>query len=238
MEKIKFVVHLTTFPPRYGSLSDVLHSWHQQSVPVKNVVVTVCTTDPRHKGMETLEPYTTTFPKTVFQTMDGRDYGPHLKILGALLYYESLQEKENVCIIIGDDDIAYDPGVVGSYLDMIKNDDSCAYTHFQTSQRVPPMNHVQGADTYVLPPKFLERTSLQEYQNYLDNILEECPDAFFQDDYVISFFLYRHRQIPVRTVLHPLRYRTVHFIEAMHRHPNVYKREGNTICYLKSILSK
>lgn len=234
---MKFVVHMTTFPPRYGSLSDVLRSWHQQRFPVERVVVSVCTTDPRHKGMEALEPYLTTFPKTVFQTIDGRDYGPHFKVLGALRYFEGLQEKDNVCIIIGDDDIAYDPGVVGSYLDMMETDNSCAYTHFKTSQRIPPMNHVQGADTYLLPPKFLKRTSFQQYKEYLDTILEECPDAFFQDDYVISFFLYHHRQIAVRTVLHHLRYRPVHFIEAMHRHHKVHEREGNTIRYLKSLLS-
>jgi len=238
MERIKFVVHMTTFPPRYNSLTDVLRSWHHQRGPVEKVVVTVCTTDPRHTGMETLESYTSTFPKTMFQTMETRDYGAHKKILGALLYYESLQEKDdNVCIIICDDDVSYDPGVVGSYLEMITTDGSCAYTHYEPSQRIPPMNHVQGADTYLLPNQFLKRTSFQEYKNFVDNVLEECPDAFFQDDYVISFFLHSYCQIPVRTVLHPLRYKTAHFIEEMHRHPKRHEREQNTISYLKSLLS-
>ena len=239
MERMKFVVHMTTFPPRYNSLSDVLGSWHRQRLPVEKVVVTVCTTDPRHTSMETLELYTSTFPKTVLQTMETRDYGAHKKILGALLYYESLQvdEKDNVCVLICDDDVSYDSGVVGSYLEMIETDGSCAYTHYEPSQRIPPMNHVQGADTYLLPPQFLKRTSFREYKEYVDNTLEKCPDAFFQDDYVISFFLYWHCQIPVRTVLHPLRYKTVHFIEEMHRHPKRHEREGNTISYLKSLLS-
>jgi hypothetical protein len=101
------------------------------------------------------------------------------------------------------------------------------------------MNHLQGADTYVLTPDFFKFTTFEKYKTYLDEILSECKDCLYQDDYVICYYIYKYCNICIKTVKIKNVYndsRTSR-IDQLHLNPKVNEREKNTISYFNKKLN-
>jgi hypothetical protein len=161
--------------------------------------------------------------------------GPSDKIIGALMYYQNLRDdsdKHQTYFIIGDDDLVYNQDTVRSYRDEYVQDPNRVYTFFQNQERIPGMTHLQGSDTYVLPPSFFEKVSLNDYQHFLKTCFSECPDSFYQDDYLISYYLNKIVNLSINTVKNSLGYTINLNIDELHLDKNVRNRENNTISYL------
>lgn len=223
----KFYVHFTSIVSRYDHLEKVIESWLKQTVEVEKIIISVI------EPSELLSKYNN--PKVHIQYLD-KDYGPSTKVYGALKYYESIENKDNVYIIICDDDIEYDKDFTKSYLEDVSNDNKNIYTHFNCKDRLLItdllINHLQGADTYILNPVFLKDISHTDYGKYLLNVFKECPEAFYQDDYLISCYITLICKIDIKTVCKIKTYKIISWIDEMHRHPDVHTREKTTIKYL------
>jgi hypothetical protein len=165
---------------------------------------------------------------------DEENYGPNDKIVGALTYANTHQNP--IYMIICDDDLFYHEDTVKSYMDDIKTSKTIIFTHYAIKgERLPGIQHLQGADTYLLPPYFFEKVTLAEYIDFLDKSSKACPDIFYQDDYMISYYAAMICNMTIKIVSKPLLFRPVHFIEELHQHPLVHQRERNTISYLLSL---
>jgi hypothetical protein len=220
-----FDVHFKTIPPRFLHLEKTILSWLYQTVPVRNIIITVCKEYKNFPDSDVsiLNRYKVLSPKIIIQVVEN-DYGPSDKVVG------SLKIENHTFTIICDDDIYYHEDTVLSYKEMIGKDDEI-YTHYYDSNRA---GHLQGADTYLLTPYFFEKVTLDEYTSFLEKCFIECSDTFFQDDYLISYFL-KKKGFIVKPVTNRLAYTLVHLINELHRHPDVHRREQNTIYYLKNL---
>jgi hypothetical protein len=225
----KFIVHFTTFPPRSPFISKTIESWLNQTYPIEKIVISL-TRDcilPDYKN-----------DKVLFQYVE-KDYGPATKILGVLKYY---QDNPEFCkgkyFIIGDDDLYYRKEVCeiyNRYCDKFpdKSLDKCL-TFFKKEERIGNITHIQGADSYVLPPLFFEKVRVGMYKTFLEKCFGECPESYYQDDYLISFFLSRIG-IPVENIVDRVSYNQVLYIDELHLHKDVHSRERKTIEYLSAI---
>ena len=193
---LKYYIHLSTIQPRFPYLNGVINSWLNQNVKPEKIVITTSTTDSRYTSHEILDQYNN--DNIIIQIIDV-DYGPNNKIIGALKFYESLEDKDNVYIIICDDDILYNEKTIKLYKEYIEkyysNKDDYIYTYFYSPycrfiNKHYRLEHLQGADTYLLTQKFLSFTTYSIYEEYLKKTITDCSDAFFQDDYVISYFIH------------------------------------------------
>jgi len=226
------VVHFKTIPPRIAFLQHTIQSWLMQSVRVDQIVISVRETY-RHFGkLDTsmLTIYKKLSDRISIQVLEGEEkYGPNDKIIGALTY----ANKRPMYIIICDDDLFYHEDTVKSYMNDIKSLPSTILTHYAVKgERLPRIQHIQGADTYLLPPCFFEKVNVSDYIDFLDKSAKACPEIFYQDDYMISFYAKMVCHIDIKIVSKPLLFRPVHFIEELHQHPLVHQRERNTITYL------
>ena len=160
-------------------------------------------------------------------------YGPHNKLLGALQYYETLEDKYNSYVIICDDDLVYTEDIVKSYIDSLSDNKNHIYTHYVTNNRIKNINHMQGADTYLLTPEFFKNTTFEKYKAYLDEILAECEDCLYQYDYVICYYIYKYCNMTIKTVNNNCNYNHGQSanIQQLHLDPKVYEREKNTVTY-------
>jgi hypothetical protein len=77
-----------------------------------------------------------------------------------------------------------------------------------------------------------------KYSINLLNIFKECPHSFYQDDFLIYVYISIILKLKIEQVKDPKRYNIVHFIDQMHRHAKIHKREFNTIKYLKDKIKK
>jgi len=219
----------------------------KQTVNFEKIIITTSNLDKRYTSHEILEQYKN--DKVIIQVLD-IDYGPNNKILGALKFYESLEDKDNVYIIICDDDIIYNEKSIKSYDDYMEKyyicKDDFIYTYFYTPQcrfinKYYGLEHLQGADTYLLTRKFLNFTTYLMYEEYLKNTVYECNDTFFQDDYVISYFIHFICKLKVKHISPYSSYKKNEYISnetQMHKDPKVNEREGNVLKYFNSLILK
>lgn len=222
---MKIVVHFATIGPRFNSLFKIIDSWNNQSFPIQKIVMTTSLTDKRFTTIDELEKYKT--GKVEVQTIE-EDYGPNNKILGALKFYETVEDKENTYIIICDDDNYYNKNTSKSYAESIGENKNFIYTHFKTQTRLKFINHIQGADTYMLTPHFLNNVTCEGYKEYLDKTIIECPEAFYQDDYVISYYMHKYLGMKVKTVTTKYMYEQIIKTGQMHQDPKLHEREKKT----------
>jgi hypothetical protein len=231
---MRFFVHFSTIQPRFKHLDDTINSLKCQNVPVEKIMITTSIKDNRFKSLEELHRYKDDIVN--FQIIEV-DYGPHNKILGALKFYETLDNKHDVYMMICDDDNKYDVNTINSYKESLETNKDYIYTHFfEQNKRLKYINHLQGADSYLLTPKFFEKTSYDKYIAFLNDIIWNCHDALYQDDYVISFYLYTYCEMQIKTVSTRHRYKSGIQIEQLHRDPNVHRREKNTKDYLSKLI--
>ena len=240
----KYYVHFSTIQPRFSYLSDVINSWLKQHIKPEKIIITTSTLDSRYISTEILDNYKK--DSIIIQTID-IDYGPNNKILGALKFYETLEDKENVCIIICDDDIIYNINTIKSYKDyMDKYRNDFILTHFYTPycrfvNKNYGLEHLQGADTYILTKKFLSMTTYSDYETYLKDTINNCPDTFYQDDYVVSYYIHFICKLKVKHVPSYSCYKNNNNIPIetqMHKDVKINERESNTIKYLNSLILK
>ena len=239
-------VHFTTIPTRYAYLEYTINSWLSQTVPVRHIIISVSQEYKHYKenDLSLLNRYKELSDKIIIQVLD-IDHGPHDKVVGALYYRDILENKtrekketketkEKVYTIICDDDLYYHPETVASYQEMIPGQKSpTVYTHFSDeTHRLKDIRHIQGADSYILPPFFFKKTTIEIYTAFLDKCFQECPDTFYQDDYVISYYIAKVcGGIDIKGVTRPMAYQLVHLIDELHQNPLVHEREKNTINY-------
>ena len=221
----KFIVHFTTFPPRSQFISKTIESWMNQTYPIEKIVISL-TRDcllPDYKN-----------DKVFYQYVD-KDYGPATKIIGALKYYQDNPEFCNEkYFIIGDDDLYYRKEVCEIYNNKYDKFPDRCLTFFKKEERLPNILHIQGADSYVLPPLFFQKVSLDIYKIFLEKCFKECPESYYQDDYLISFFLSKIG-IQVENIVDRVSYNQVLYIDELHLHKDVHSRERKTIEYLSDI---
>ena len=243
----KYYIHISTIQPRFPYLNGVINSWLNQSIKPEKIVISTSIMDKRYISHEILEQYKN---DTVSVQILDNDYGPNNKILGALKFYENLEDKDNVYIIICDDDIIYNDKTVKSYKDYkdkyYNSKDDYIYTYFYTQycrfiNKFYGLNHLQGADTYLLTRNFLTFTTYTMYEEYLKKTIEECNDAFFQDDYVISYFIHFICKLKVKHIEPYGSYKKNNCIPndtQMHTDLKVHERENNVIKYFNSLILK
>jgi len=243
----KYYVHFSTIQPRFSYLNGVINSWLNQDIKPEKIIITTSSVDPRYTSHDILDQYKNN--NIIIQILD-IDYGPNNKLLGALKFYESLEDKDNVYIIICDDDIIYNSKTIKSYKEYIEkyynNKDDYIYTYFYTPycrfvNKFYGIEHLQGADTYLLTSKFLSFTTYTMYEEYIKQTIENCCDAFFQDDYVISYFIHFICKLKVKHITPYSSYKKNDSISndtQMHKDLKVHEREGNIIKYFNSLILK
>lgn len=234
--KMRFYVHFATIQPRFNHLHDVIKSWINQTTKIEKIIITTSEADKRFDSLDVLNTYKM-YPNLVIQSLKV-DYGPNNKILGALKYYETIDgNKDDIYMIICDDDNRYYKDINKSYLESINNNKNYIYTQFHTPKfRLKNFNHLQGADTYMLTPDFFKVTTYDIYENYLKNVITECPEAFFQDDYVICYYIYIYCKLEIKTVMKIQGYTQATKICQLHLDPLVHEREKKTIEYFNKKL--
>ena len=123
-----------------------------QSVNIDGIVVSTSKVDKRFCNPDIIYYYAKKTTNSTVQILD-YDYGPHNKILGALQFYNTIEDKDNSYVIICDDDLVYTKYIVQSYIDSLSDNKNHIYTHYVTNNRINNIiNHMQGADTYLLTP--------------------------------------------------------------------------------------
>ena len=226
-------VHFTTIPPRYLFLQKTIDSWLDQTVPVRNIVITVSKTYKNFPKNDLIQ--LDRYKDVIIQVLDS-DHGPNDKIVGALNFANSDSDSNvsnDAYMIICDDDHIYHPRTVESYIESLSVNKDDVYTHFSTPRhRLPGIHHLQGADTYILPPSFFRSTSRNGYIEFLENCFRECPDSFYQDDYLISYYLAVICKYVIKSTRYPVMYKIAHQIEELHNYKYVLKREAHTVQYL------
>lgn len=247
MQNPFIVVHFTTIPPRFPYLQYTIQSWLNQSVHVDKIVISVRDTYKnfgklQHIERVGIEMYKKLSDKIVIQFLDGKDHGPNDKIIGALTFYNNLkldsklnQKLDSIYTIICDDDLSYHEDTIKSYMTEpeLFISSNIIYTHFSDNkERLPGIRHLQGADTYLLPPLFFKQTTVVDYIEFLDKSMTQCPDIFYQDDYMISYYASIICKFLIQGVKKPYMYTNVHYIEELHQNPLVHEREKNTVNYL------
>lgn len=235
---MKFYVHFSTIQPRFDYINDVLTSWNNQSVNIEKVIISCSKLDKRLTNPNRLSENIRNHPKAQVQFID-YDYGPHNKILGALQFFESLPDKDDCYVIICDDDCIYTKNITKSYKESITENRNTIYTHFETKERLKNINHIQGADTYLLIPEFFNTTTFDKYKQYLDEVIKECEDCLYQDDYVISYYIYKYCNLSIHKVKNIGAYFQANCskICQLHLDPKVHEREKNTISYFQKKLT-
>ena len=243
----KYYVHFSTIQPRFPYLNGVITSWLTQYIKPEKIIITTSSLDPRYTSHEILDQYKNN--DIIIQILD-IDYGPNNKILGALKFYENLEDKDNVCIIICDDDIIYNEKTIKSYkeyIDKYYNDkDNYILTNFYSPHcrfinKDYGLEHLQGADTYILTKNFLSSTTYSDYETYLKDTINNCPDTFYQDDYVISYYIHFICKLKVKHVPSYSCYKhnnNIPIETQMHKDNKINERESNTIKYFNSLILK
>ena len=237
-----YIVHFTTTPGRFFQLKPTISSLLEQTPTPKHIIVSIhvpaesasvdqdtrlrAELTEKYKGLITLH----------FLT---KDMGPSTKIYGILHYFkENGITKDYPSVLICDDDIIYHPSLVKNYstTNTLSESRPGVLTQFRPTRGEPERllwtNHLQGSDTYLLPPSFFEKTSLTLYDNYLNQTFNQCPATFYQDDYIICYFIYFILGFCIRTpdVICTYTQRAVG-TEGLSKHPKVNEREFQTITY-------
>jgi hypothetical protein len=239
---MRFIVCLTTIPPRARTIYKSLFSWLIQSTPIEKIIISIPNQYQRFNQTINKKEIEGVSDKIKVQELDV-DYGAGSKFYGALKYYHSLpiEERKDLNIIICDDDLIYDKEIVGTYLSNATNE-KIIYTFFNVRNEIYDLPHLQGADTFCLPNHFLENTSDKDFQTFIEKSHRECFDTFFHDDYIISYFVYKICNYKIKTIrsnkIFGMVYREADQILELHRDTLVEHRRKNVINYIKNILSK
>jgi hypothetical protein len=235
----KYIATFKTMSLRFGNLYKVIESFMNQSYPVEKIVITISRND--KKGIEDykIDNYKKLYDKVEVQIVDF-DYGPNTKVYGALKYYKGLneKEKENLYMVICDDDIEYDKDLVQSYDESVKNNDEFIYTQFSTEDRLKipdfSIHHVQGADSYLFN-KFFLNINIDKYISFITNCFLNCHESIYQDDYLVSYYICVICKLQIKSVANIKRYKNVPLPFQLHLNKKVAVREQKTIEYLRNL---
>jgi hypothetical protein len=223
-------------------LSNVLDSFVNQSTNIYKIVISFSIKDPRYVDHSFLYTYREKYKNSFdihIQSIDEYDFGPNNKIIGAIKYIKNNEITDDYCLLICDDDLIYNKDLLLSYREMLHDNKNIVYTNFKTiNPRIKNIvSHVQGADTYTLPKIFFQKINLEDYINYLQLSLRECPDIFYQDDYVISFYLHKYAGIDVKCVKQTKSYNESNILknaEQLHLHKQINERECAVLKYFNT----
>ena len=235
-----FIIHLATIPPREDLLNTTLISWliQEHNEVIESIVITI-PEESKFYGkynLDTLTSYVQKIPKLNIQRLK-YDYGAANKIVGAILFKKLINTKSHV--IICDDDIFYNLHTLSTYLNSIKKDDNKCYTPFETYDLYDlGYNRLCGADSFLLPHVFFELEPKYSFHQFFNFCVSNCPEMFFNDDYIISTYLNKIK-IPVeRTSENVCYYGVVHNINQIHKDEQKQKREEKCKLFLQDIKNK
>lgn len=188
-----------------------------------------------------------------------RDWGPITRFVGFVKElttnddsncYSTNEEKPDFWLI-ADDDVGYQRNTLSKYIQhlhihqalgsrkkLVLTNFSRDYRLFfkldgQEEAHIP--QHVQGVDTYLLPhiaPLTVRGDGLSHTRDIFHFFHETCPETFYQDDYLVSFWLYLYEYDVVsiwsndNLAVHIPGVSTQH--HQMHMHPQVFEREERT----------
>jgi hypothetical protein len=182
---VKFGVSLTTIPPRFSSIHNVITSWFNQDYPPSLIVVFI----PQH--YKTFKDVTTTEHtshvavvenilsnhfhkeiqehKIIIKSLD-HDWGPASKYVGVLEHFNDIAFQDISHWVVGDDDVRYSTNVLSRYENAINSKkyksmlDNSVATNFKVEGRVQislnknnyVIPHIQGVDTVMISVKSLK----------------------------------------------------------------------------------
>jgi hypothetical protein len=239
-----YYVHLTTIPSRFKYLSMVIDSLYKQTVNIEKIVITIqekYKRFPNHfiKEQDIQKLKDKYDDKLVIQKID-EDYGPNIKILGALKYFETIENKNNSYMLICDDDLQYDKNLILSYQKSLEKDKNIIYTHFNRERMFNNeiIHELQGADTFLLIPKFFELTSYCKYKEYLEVTISECDESFYVDDLVIQFYIILYCKLKIFPCTEIKRYAISFSIDSLHENRKVKYRNNQTYIYFNKKLKE
>eukprot|EP01031_Cornospumella_fuschlensis_P029937 gene29937-36153_t len=189
-----------------------------------------------------------------------RDWGPITRFVGYVNElttdsyqncYSPEEEKPNFWLV-ADDDVGYQPNSLSKYIQHLLNHDAIyskkriVLTNFSRDYRlffkvseseedmhIP--QHIQGVDTYLLPhlpPVSHSSSTLSMTLKILEFFHKTCPETFYQDDYLVSFWLYLFDYEVIsmwsndNLAIHIPGVSTEH--NQMHMDPKVFEREERT----------
>jgi len=232
-----YYAHLTTIPSRFKYLNTVIDSLYKQTVNIEKIVITIQEKYKRFPNCfikeEDIKKLKDKYDdKLVIQKID-EDYGPNIKILGALKYFETIENKSNSYILICDDDLEYDKNLILSYQKSLNKDKNIIYTHFNRNRMINKemLYELQGADTFLLIPAFFDLTSYSKYKEYLELTISECNESFYVDDLIIQFYIILYCKLKIFPCTEIKRYKINFSIDSLHENNRVRFRSQQTYKY-------
>ncbi|RYH32747.1 hypothetical protein EON65_00165 [archaeon] len=188
-----------------------------------------------------------------------RDWGPITRFVGYAR--ELTTNSDENCFfaredkpdywLVADDDVGYQPYTLSKYIqhlrihDAIRSRKQLVLTNFSLDYRVffklfgqekaHIPQHIQGVDTYLLPhllPRTHPSLTLRPTLEILHFLHTTCPETFYQDDYLVSIWLYLYEYDVIsiwsndNLAIHIHGVSTHH--HQMHMHPQVFEREERT----------
>ena len=234
---MEYYVHLTTIPSRFMYLNIVIDSLYKQTVNIEKIIITIQEKYKRFPGSfikeEDIKKIKDKYDdKLIIQKID-EDYGPNIKILGALKYFETIENKNNSYMLICDDDLEYDKNLILSYQKSLNKDKNIIYTHFNRKRMFNKeiFHELQGADTFLLIPYFFELTSYCKYKEYLELTISECNESFYVDDLIIQFYIMLYCKLKIFPCSEIKRYKISFSIDSLHENNKVKFRNDQTYRY-------
>lgn len=233
-----FIIHFATIPPRQTLLASTIVSWLTQDIydKIEAIVITIPKVSKLYGDYNPYDFYSLKFNKLKLQVLEN-DYGPSNKIIGAISYKKATNTKSS--FIICDDDIIYNNVTINEYIKAIEKDDVSCHTPFKTYDLLGlGFNRICGADSFYLSNTFFEREKDDKYEDFYNYCISNCPDMFFNDDYIISAYLSKIK-INVKQILPPFYYyATVHNINQIHDDKDKKVRLEHCHEFLKNVFNK
>jgi hypothetical protein len=185
-------VSFATIPSRFQNIKPTILSWLNQTEKINKIIISIPEKIKNNKSydIKELKDQIKEFGNKVVLQILPEDLGPITKIIGALFYEYNSNSSNNY--IICDDNLIYDKNLVKKYKDNMKIYPNSILSFFGDEHRIlkNDMLHVQGADTYLLQSIFFKKENLLSFIEYVKNFQNQFKDAFYLDDYVVSFRFY------------------------------------------------
>lgn len=221
---MKYIIHLTTTAKRINYIDKTLKSLLSQEIQPDKIILSI--------DNATQKADKNKYDDKIYLNILDKDYGPVQKLVGFLFFMDKNPEYKDHAIMICDDDAEYDSKLSSLYAEEIKNRPNECLTTFGKQIRIPGMVHIQGSDSYIIPSIINQNTNLETCLKYIAKVFKECPSAFYQDDYVICYFLNKVCNIRTDSIYkNRIYYKISHQIDQLHHSSQVHKVEADTIIY-------
>ena len=186
----KIFISFTTIPSRINNLKPIVDSLINQTKKVDKILLNIPDYSIRFKQKYEIPEFLKTdkYKKHV-EVVNCKDYGPGTKLLGCSTYFEKFKSKDNVYLIIIDDDrIVKNNLVENLYKNQIKNKDSVIAN--KGSNQELPVKIPWGAGGMCIPLNIFD---FKELKNYFKKHEKNC--RYVDDVLWYKFFTEKNIEI-------------------------------------------